>query len=317
MRIYVTGGMGLLGSNFIKVAQEHHGAKIFATIHKHQPTSPVPFEYDRVSICDRDRVIQTVREFQPDAIVHAAILNDLPLMYKNRKLGWESLVDATHYLAEAAREVGAKMILVSTDWVFDGTQGPADEITPPNPINYYGFMKAVGETLVSTLTNNWAVARVAGVFGVQWAHPEQPARQNAGFGSLPNAVVEALRRNQPFTVWDGDVNVCANPTLASEASEMIMKLIKSDSSAIFHCCGGDYLSRLDLAYATAEVFRLDPELISIGPPDPADPNSFTGIPLPRDTSLRAAGTAEHLGHPLIDIRQALTRFRHQVEMGTL
>lgn len=316
-RIYVTGGTGLVGSNFIKVALERHQAKVFTTVHKYQPFPPVAFEYDTVDMRNRDQVLKTVRAFQPDAIVHMAYLNDFQLMYRDRKLGWQSLVEATRYLAEATREVGAKMILVSTDWVFDGTQSPADERTPPNPINYYGIMKAVGETLIGAMTGDWAVARTAGVYGVHWARPEWRPTQNAGFGYFPNAVTEILRQNQPFTVWEGDVNVRATPTLAVEVGEMIMQIIKRDRRGIFHCCGGECITRLDFARATAEVFELDPDLIRVGPYDPSDPGSLHGLPVPRDTCLSADYTARELEHPLLDVRQSLTEFRRQVETGSI
>jgi len=141
MKIYVTGGTGLVGSNVIKVAVERHQARVFATVHKSWPSSPVPFEYATVDTCKRDQVLETVCAFEPQAIVHCAALNDLPIIYRERKLGWRSYVESTRFLTQAANEVGAKMILVSSDWVFDGTQTLADETTPPNPINYYGVPK--------------------------------------------------------------------------------------------------------------------------------------------------------------------------------
>lgn len=317
MKIYATGGTGLVGSNVIKVAVERHQARVFATVHNWRPTPPVAFEYAALDVCNRDQVLKTVRAFEPNAIVHCAALNDLPLIYRERELGWRSYVESTRFLTEAANEVGAKMILVSSDWVFDGAQALADETTPPNPINYYGVLKVVGENILAAMTDNWAVARVAGVNGVHWARPEQPLSQNAGFGNLACAVVAALRQNQPFTVWEGDINMRATPTLASEIGEMIMRIIKLDRRGIFHCCGGEGVTRLELARATAEVFELDPGLICLGPCDPADPASLRGIPVPRDTRLNAICTAEQLAYPLLDVRQALGKLRQQIETGRI
>jgi len=167
------------------------------------------------------------------------------------------------------------------------------------------------------MSDNWAVARVAGVNGVHWARPEQSLSQNAGFGNLAIAVVTALRHNQPFTVWEGDINMRANPTLATEIGEMIMQIIKLGRRGIFHCCGGEGVTRLDLAQATAEVFELDPGLIGSGPCDPTDLASLTGIPVPRDSRLSAKNTAEQLEYPLLDVRHTLKRLRQQVETGRI
>jgi dTDP-4-dehydrorhamnose reductase len=317
MKVYVTGGTGLVGSNFIQVATERHSARVFNIVHRFRPPSTVPYEFAHVDMRDRARVLETVRDFKPDAVVHAAIVNDLRFMYRRRREAWEAMVEATRYLAQAARDVGAKMVLVSTDWVFDGTQGLADETTPPNPLNYYGVMKLAGETLVRAMAPDSAVARTAGVFGVQWARPDWVPEQNAGFGGLANLVVERLERRQPFTLWTGAVNARATPTLASDTAEMIWQIIERDGRGIFHCCGGQCVSRRELARTTADVFGLDAGLIREGPVDPEAPESLLGIPVPRDTCLDATHTAERLGFSLPGIREALETFRSQRASGEL
>lgn len=317
MKIYVTGGMGLVGSNVIKVAVECHQAQVFATVHQQGPTSPVAFEYETVDTCNRDQVMSTVRAFEPVAVVHCAALNDLPLIYRERELGWRSYVESTRFLTEAANEVGAKMILVSSDWVFDGTQALAQETTPPNPINYYGVLKVVGENILTAMSDDWAVARVAGVNGVHWARPERVLSQNAGFGNLANAVVAALRQDQPFALWEGAINMRATPTLASEIGEMIMRIIQLDGRGIFHCCGAEGVTRLELAQATAEVFELDPGLIRPGPCDPGDSASLSSIPVPEDTRLSTDYTAGQLAYAPLTVLGALGKLRQQLETGRI
>ena len=317
MRIYLTGGSGMVGSNLIKVAIERYEAKIFAPIHNWEPAEKVPFDYGRVDMCDRLEVQRTVRAFRPDAIVHCAILSGQPLMYRERKLAWQSYVEATRYLAEAASEVGAKMVLVSTDWVFDGTQAPADETTPPNPINYYGVLKVVGETLIGSLSKNWAVARVASVNGIYWAQPDRPVQQTMGMGNFMRVTVEELRKNRSFIAWEGGVNTTVTPGLATDVGEMIIKIIKLDRVGIFHCCCGEGVSRLELARKTAEEFGFDPAWVRPGPCDPAYMETVRGIPVPRDTRLNASFTAEQLRHPLLDVKDAIRQLHKQMETGTL
>jgi dTDP-4-dehydrorhamnose reductase len=317
MKIYVTGGTGLVGSNVLRVAIERHKARVFATVHA-QPLRPaIDCAYGAVDVHDADQVLQSVCTFQPDAIVHCAIVNDLPRIYGDRALGWKSYVEATHHLIRAANEAGAKLILLSSDWVFDGTQAPADENTPPNPINYYGVLKVVGETLLAAKCSDWAVARVAGVNGVPWARRNAALGQNAGLGSLALAVASALGQDQPFALWEGDVNMRGNPTLATEIGEMIVRIIETDLRGTFHCCGGESATRWDLAKATAHVFGLDTSLIRGTSPDAHDPASLTGIPVPRDTRLDFRSTAERLGYQPIDLVEALHQLRRQLETGNI
>jgi len=87
-----------------------------------------------------------------------------------------------------------------------------------------------------------------------------------------------------------------NPTLATEIGEMIVRIIEADQCGIFHCCGGESATRLELAQATAQVFGLDANLIQPSPPDPTDPASLTGIPVPQDTRLEFTCTASRLAY---------------------
>ncbi len=317
MKIYVTGGTGLVGSNVLKVAIERHKARVFATVHKWQPKPSIDCAYGPVDIHDPDQVLQSVLAFQPDAIVHCAVVNDLPRIYGDRALGWQSYVESTRYLTQAANEAGAKMILISSDWVFDGTQAPASETTPPNPINYYGVLKVVGETLLAATGDNWAVARVAGVNGVHWARRNLAQTQNAGLGNLALAVAGSLGQGQRFALWQGDINMRGNPTLATEIGEMVMRIIDMDQCGIFHCCGGESATRLELAKATAQVFGLDAGLIQPSLPDATDAASLTGIPVPRDTSLDATNTATRLAYQPPDLAQSLGMLRRQLETGRI
>ncbi|MGD9146419.1 MAG: sugar nucleotide-binding protein [Anaerolineae bacterium] len=317
MKVYVTGGTGLVGSNIIKVAVERYQAEVFATVHRRKPTPSMDYAYGTVDTHFRDQVLHSVRAFRPDVIVHCAVLLDLPLIYRDRELGWQSYVEATGHLVEAANDVGAKIVLISSDWVFDGTQAMADETTPPNPINYYGVLKVVGETLLAARAKDWAVVRVAGVNGVHWARPELALTQNAGFGNLAVAVAETLGRNRPFTVWEGEVNMQGTPTLASEIGEMILRIIELDRQGIFHCCATVRTTRRELALATARVFDLDTGLIRFGPPDPADFASLTGFPVPKDTSLSCDSTAQRLSYQPLDLFQTLGKLREQMETGCI
>jgi dTDP-4-dehydrorhamnose reductase len=317
MKIYLTGGTGFLVSNIIRVAQDRYQAEILTTVHTWQPSPEVSFRYEKVDLLSREEVLRTVEEFQPDAIVHAAAILDFEVLYRDRPLAWDAYVNATRHLIEAANRVGVKVVLVSTDWVFDGTQSKAEVTTPPNPINYYGVLKLVGETLVTETAENGAVARVAGVNGKHWIRPEVVLKQNAGFGNLVTPVIDALQKRQQFSVWEGEVNMIATPSLASECAEMIMRIIKLDSQGVFHCCGGEAVSRMELARLTAEIFDLDTDLITSGTPDPDDPGSLLWCPVPRDTGLSTVITAQRLNYQPPNLRQWLQSYRHQVETKSL
>lgn len=299
MRVYLTGGGGFVGSNFAYVFGERHDAEVIAPGH------------EAVDLTEGTVVRRSVAATHPDAIVHAAIWNDPNGLRRDRRRAWENYVAATRNVVVAANLLEIPIVLISTDWVFDGTQGPSDEAAPPSPVNAYGFLKASCELVVIERAHRGTVARIAGVQGVHRARPSAPRAQDAGFGYFVAALVDALRARRPFTVWDGPgLNQLATPTLATDAAELVWRALGREVTGIVHCCGGEHVDRLGLAHRAAHAFELDPELIRTAPP-PSD--ALPTEPAPRDTRLDAAATAAALGTELPTLDVSLARLRDELD----
>lgn len=292
----MTGASGFVGSNIVKVLQDLHGDDVVA---------------DRVDMLDPLAVAGHLERHAPDGVIHCAIVNDWDRIRADRHYGWRAYVESTRSYADAAVEADVPFVLVSTDWVFDGTQGPADEQTPPNPVNLYGFLKAAAE--IVTLDRGGAVARVSGVNGTHWARPETIRQQDQGFGYFVASLVGALEAGQPFTVWEADdINMVASPCLGSMCGEIMRAMLVEQASGIAHCCGSQAVTRRELATATVEVFELDPNLLLFGPPPETAP-----MPIPYNTALDATETARRLDYDLPTVRELLAAFRHERSTGTV
>jgi dTDP-4-dehydrorhamnose reductase len=286
VKVFLTGGAGFVGA---------HIARAFADV-----VAPTHAELD---LTDRDATLRALDAAAPDAVVHAAILNDPAAMAADKAAAWEAYVGATRNVVDGA--AGAHVVLVSTDWVFDGTQGPASEDTPPNPVNQYGFLKAASELVVAERAARGTVARIAAVQGAAAA----PRRQDHGFGYLVASVVAALRAGEPFTVWESPaINTRATPTLASGAGALIRRAVELGVTGVLHCVGGEHADRVTLARRAAIAFGLDPALVRTGPP-PAPPAGA----IPYDTRLDATRTQARLGVTLPDLDTQLARLRHELE----
>jgi dTDP-4-dehydrorhamnose reductase len=296
VKVFLTGASGFVGSNLVAVFAARGGDVV----------APGHAELD---LTDRDATVRFVVEAAPDAIVHAAILNDPAAMAADRRAAWDAYVGATRNVVDAANAAGAQVVLISTDWVFDGTQGGATEVTPPNPINLYGFLKAASELVVTERAERGSVARIAAVQG--WPSGALPREQDAGFGYFVSALVERLRAGERFGVWEGDdINMVATPTLASDAAELMWRIAERDLDGIFHCCGGESVERRTLAMRAAQVFELDPTLLDLGvrPPDGALPTAGgRSAAVPHDTSLDASSTAAALDVELPGVTEMLHR----------
>jgi dTDP-4-dehydrorhamnose reductase len=299
MRIYLTGASGFVGSNLAYVFAHEHGAEVVAPGHEH------------VDLTDELVVRRSVLATKPDAIVHAAIWNDPSGLRKDRRRAWEAYVGATRHVVAAANAADAHVVLISTDWVFDGTQAPATESEPPNPINTYGFLKACSELIVRENAGRGMIARIAGVQGVHRARPSSPRAQDAGFGYLVLSLVDALRAGRRFELWDGPgLNRVATPTLATDAAELVWRALDREVVGVVHCCGGEHVDRVGLARRAVDVFELDPDLLDVvAPPDGA----AGAEAVPRDTRLDARATAQVLGAELPALDTMLRRLRAQLE----
>jgi dTDP-4-dehydrorhamnose reductase len=297
MRVAVTGGSGFVGSNLVSVLGERH--EVLAPGH------------EELDVTDATAVRRWARDRRPDAIVHAAIWNAFTDLLADRRRAWASFVGATRAVVDAANGAGAHVVLVSTDWVFDGTQGPATERTPPNPINHYGFLKAVCELVVAERAERGTVARIAGVQGVHRARPRTPRAQDAGFGYLVASAVEAVRDGRRFTVWDGPgLNAVGTPTLATHAAELIGRTLEREVTGTLHCVGGEHVDRVTLVRRALAAFGLDEDLLDVGP---APAGAFPSERIPHDTSLDGRATAAALDVELPDLDTTLSRLRAELE----
>jgi dTDP-4-dehydrorhamnose reductase len=110
-------------------------------------------------------------------------------------------------------------------------------------------------------------------------------------------------------VWEGEtINMLATPTLASDAADLIARVVTGGHTGIFHCCGGESVDRRTLAERTVAAFELDRELLRFGPP-PEPP-----FPVPYDTRLDATATAAAVGVELPDLDSQLRKLRTTLEV---
>ena len=316
MKVFVTGGTGLVGSNVIKVAQEKYGAEVVASMRNRMPAADLHCETERLDIIDRAAVFAVLKKHRPDVVVHCAATVDQVLLEADHALGWALMVDATRYIGQACGEVGAKFIFVSSDWVFDGRNPPYKENTPPCPMNYYGLLKVVGEAIVSSLGVDYGVARIAAVYGRNWAFPDwTPEERVTGFGTLPNWMLEMLRQGNEIVEWMDHINIEANPTLASDCADAMLAIYDKGVQGIFHCCGRESATRVELGRQVAQTFGFDPSRVRAATAAELEEIGRTqgfGPPVPHRTCLDATETERILGRTNAGVAEGLRRWKAEM-----
>ena len=311
-RIAVTGATGFVGSNIAELL--HNRGHDVVGLVRRQPDVETPWTALQVDFDQPSDIVAKLG--QVDAIVHCAIANDFHMLMNDSAKAFDAYVGLTSRVAQAANQLGAHMVYISTDWILDGTRHLTAETEYGNPINIYGFLKAMGEQVVRDLCpTSGAICRIGGVMGAHRLYAQGPRSQDVGFGYFVSALVNTLRKGEQFAVWGGPfVNEVATPSLAAEIAAQVERVIQIKAVGQFHLVGDDAVGRMELARLACEVFELDAALLSeIDAPE--DQRFPQGVPV--DTSLSNALTKQALRLGPTPLRELLKVFRQEMESGEI
>jgi dTDP-4-dehydrorhamnose reductase len=308
MKIAITGSTGFVGSNIASVLQSS-GHEVIGLV---RSEAKLPWETKLVDFTSEDSIRSALEA--TEAVVHCAIANDFNRLLQDRDLAYDSFVGMTSRVVKAANIAGSKPIYISTDWVMDGTTHLSLESNKGNPVNFYGFLKAMGEQVVRDLApENGAVCRIGGVMGFHQTKLDGPRSQDVGFGYFVTSLVNSLSKGETFAVWGGDqVNKIATPSLAAEIGAQVEKVAARNATGTFHLVGDDAVTRMELAKLVCEVFNLDASLLQeTNPPE----SELFPAPVPVDTSLSNVETKKILGIGEKSLRSLLESLRIEYEAG--
>jgi dTDP-4-dehydrorhamnose reductase len=249
MRIAITGANGLLGGEAVALAAEAHDVLALGRGGCRLPASR--FTWADADLGDGRSVESAIREFRPDAVLHAGAMTDVDGCEREVERAWAVNVGGTEQVARACRAVGARLVAVSTDYVFDGSSGPYREEDVPNPRGVYARTKRVGEEAALVLAPRCAVARVAVVFsGRSGAKP-----------TFATGIVEKLSRGEPVKAFSDQL---VSPTLARNAAAMTIELLlEHDYEGVLHTSGATVLDRVDFARRVAHRLGLRGEIVPV------------------------------------------------------
>jgi len=224
MKVFVTGANGQLGYDVIKRLEE-------------KKIEYLGTDRDTLDITNEDDVKRVIKDYSPDVIVHCAAYTAVDKAEDERELCHAVNVLGTRYIAEACKEVDAKMIYISTDYVFDGEGDRPFEVTDkPNPINYYGQTKYDGELEVQKLINKYFIVRISWVFG----------------SNGNNFVKTMLRLGKERDEISVVADQVGSPTYTPDLSRLLVEMIKTDKYGVYHATNEGYCSWYEFA---CEIFK--------------------------------------------------------------
>lgn len=236
-RLLVIGGSGELGRQLVLAADRWD---VHATYLTRLPEVSEG-TWHRLDISDAGAVHNLVRRLRPNAIIHTAVGAHNPADLQ------AIIVDGGKHVAEAAAQVGARCIVLSTDLVFDGTQGGYTEEDPPNPIMPYGQAKAEMERTLLVMEADLAIVRTSLIITLE------------PMGKHVDWIVNALRRGEPRDLFTDELRC---PIWNDELAAALLELATIDYQGLIHIAGPEVTHRYALGMKLANYYGLDTSLIT-------------------------------------------------------
>lgn len=249
-RVLITGSNGLLGQKLVELLSNSPNYLLLLTSRQSASVfTSDQLQYRQLDTTRRSDVDAAVGEFEPEVIVNAAAMTNVDACETEREKAWRSNVTGVENLLHAAKLSGARLVHISTDYVFDGKNGPYSETDRPNPICYYGRTKLASENLVTTSGLPATVIRTMVLYGIA-----RNVKANFALWLLAN-----LKAEKPVRVVDDQIG---NPTIAEDLAYGILKVIELERLGLYHVAGPDLVSRYEFALALAKIFGFNKKLIT-------------------------------------------------------
>jgi dTDP-4-dehydrorhamnose reductase len=246
-RILVTGAAGLLGSQILKQAPPM--VIVAATTFQR----PLPTEFTgetyQLDLSNADAVARLLDDKQFDVVINCAGASDVDRCEIDHEYALQSNVTIVRNLVEGARKYRFRLISFSSDYVFDGLQGPYAESDRPNPINYYGRTKLMAEESIVAHDLDACIIRVCSLYATD---PKAPR-------NLYRGILESLAGNKVYRAAD---DLYSSPTEVTDLAQVVWQLVAMPKlPRVLHLASPDYISRYDLAVLIAKKLSADAKLV--------------------------------------------------------
>jgi dTDP-4-dehydrorhamnose reductase len=266
MRIVIIGASGQLGADVVN-AFERSGDEVR------------PLTHSDIELSNIDSVSTRLRESRPEVVVNTAAMHHVENCEREPQKAFEVNGLGSRNLALVTRDIGATLMQVSTDYVFDGAKGsPYEESDAPNPLNVYGNTKLCGEYFVRSTVDKHFVLRTSAIYG------RSPCRAKGGLNFI-ELMLKVARERGKVRVVDSEF---VTPTSTADLALQMVKLSRSDSYGLYHATAEGSCSWHEFA---SEIFALTHTKVIL---EVAGPNEFPAkVPRPKYSVLENRGLKSH------------------------
>jgi len=240
MRIFIVGASGFIGSILCDYFSKEH--EVYGSFY----SFPIK-RLIHLDITDKKIVMKIIASLRPDVIIHSAANPNVEYCEEHPKETWLVNVEGSKNLIETARNIGAKYVFFSSDYIFDGTDGPYSEDDMPNPINEYGKQKLAVEKLIKGSLENYLIIRITVVYG--WER------------HCKNFAMKLIRNLKSGKAMKIPYDQIGSPTYVNNMVKVVKELVESDKIGVYNVAGSDLIDRYAFGKNVAKIFELDESLL--------------------------------------------------------
>ena len=247
MKILITGSNGLLGQKLIDLLAPMNEVDLIATSRgeNRYPMEKYDFKYFSMDISNQEEIDKVFLESQPEYVINTAAMTNVDQCEAEKEKCWLLNVTAVENLVNSCKKHNTFLLHLSTDFIFDGENGPYKEDDVAEPISYYGESKLAAEKIIQRSSIKWSIARTVLVYGI--AH--DMSRSN-----IILWVKSSLENKKEIKVVNDQWRT---PTLAEDLAMGCYLILKHQAKGIYNISGKDLLNPYEMAVKTANYFGLD------------------------------------------------------------
>lgn len=296
-KIVITGSNGLLGQKLVNLFSNKDNFEVIAISRgQNRNETAKKYTYYNIDITNYKKLSNLLNEVNPTYIINCAAMTNVDQCETEREKCDAVNVEALKTIVEVVKNNKSHLIHISTDFIFDGENGPYSEEDKPNPINYYGLSKLKGEQLIKQASINYTILRTILVYGIV---------DNMSKNNIVSWIKNSVENKQAITMVNDQFRM---PTLVDDLAEACYLAIQNMAYGVFNVSSSKLISIYELSLLVADAFNLDKSYIKSIPTSqlsqPAKRPSKTGFDLEKSRQI--------LKLPIVSFEDRLQVFKNQL-----